>query len=390
MNQQYFAAHRALKEMPGSQLVAIARAAFEKGDVDFLCFGESDLSSPAQAVTAAKLAIDEVQNTRYPDLRGLPALRNGLAAYLSGLHAKPVDEQRIQITASGMAAINVAFSAVVQPGDDIVLLGPAWPNIQNLAHLRGASVREVPLTLGEHGFVLDFDMLEQALCGASTFFLNSPNNPTGWTASADELVRMLGLCRRYGVWLVADEVYSRIYYEAQAAPSVLDVADPEDRVIVCNSFSKAWAMTGWRVGWLVVPEASRSHFTELVELTHSGVAPFSQVGALAALQDGEFVQRFRRYCAQGREIVAEALSDMANVEFQSPPGAFYAFLKVDGMTDSYDFAMRLVHEQAVAVAPGSAFGPVGEGYIRLCYAKEAGRLSSAINKLQASIAGIRR
>lgn len=383
-------AHRALEQPPGSHLVAIARAAFAKGDVDFLCFGESDLPSPRSAVDALKAAVEDPQHTRYPDIRGLPALRAGLAAYLSGLHQRGVAEERIQVTGSGMAAINVAFSAVIKPGDRVVLLGPAWPNIANLAKLRGAAVDEVRLTPTAAGFRLDLQALEGALKGAGAFFLNSPNNPTGWTASASELDYILQLCRRHGVWLVADEVYSRIWYGATAAPSVLDLAEPDDRVIVCNSFSKTWAMTGWRLGWMVLPQGNRDVFTEIVELTHSGVAPFSQAGGLAALADVAFVESFRRYCAQGRDIVTAALEDLDGVHCSPPPGAFYAFVHIDGLRNSYEFALRLVHEQGVAVAPGSAFGPAGEGYVRLCFAKHPAQLERAVEQLKAGLARTRR
>lgn len=382
--------HRALEQPPSSHLVAIARAAFGKGGVDFLCFGESDLASPAAAVDALRQAVGDVQHTRYPDIRGLPALRAGLASYLSGLHRHAVAEERIQVTASGMAAINVAFSAVVKPGDRIVLVGPAWPNIANLARLRGAEVDEVRLMPGENGFRLDMDVLAHALQGAGAFFLNSPNNPTGWSASLDELAQILALCRRLGVWLVADDVYSRLYYDAPAAPSVLDLAAPDDRVIVCNSFSKTWAMTGWRLGWMVVPQGSRDIFTEIVELTHSGVAPFSQAGALAALGDTAFVDRFRRYCAQGRDIVTAALQGLDGVYCAPPPGAFYAFVRIDGLRNSYEFALRLVHEHGVAVAPGSAFGPAGEGHVRLCFAKQPAQLMRAVEQLRDGIVGSRR
>jgi aspartate/methionine/tyrosine aminotransferase len=383
MNTPFLKKYRELEPPPSSHLVAIARAAFAKGDVDFLCFGESDLSSPRAAIDSIKIAVEDAKNTRYPDIRGLPVLRNALAEYLTALHKKRVDEERIQVTASGMAAINVAFSAVVKPHDKVVIHGPAWPNVNNLAKLRGAHVEEVTLTQEAGRFSLDMNRLEEALCGASAFFLNSPNNPTGWTASDEDLREILRLCRLHGVWLVADDVYSRIYYgDRRAAPSVLDFANPEDKVIVCNSFSKTWAMTGWRLGWMVVPKGSRDVFTEIVELTHSAVTPFTQVAALAALQDTEFVDTFRSYCERGRSIVGSALQDIDAVEYASPQGAFYAFLKIRGLKNSYELAMKLVRDHDVAVAPGSAFGIAGEGCLRLCFAKHPDQLERSIRRLR--------
>ncbi|VVQ25019.1 Aspartate aminotransferase [Pseudomonas fluorescens] len=370
-----------LDHIAGSQLVGVAREAFRLGDVDFLCFGESDHPSPASAQIALKQALDAGQ-TRYPDIRGLPALRQGLADYLSDLHQVDVDESRIAVTASGMAAINVAFAALLREGDSAVLISPAWPNPGNLAALKGVNVREVGLELGEQGFTLDLQALEAALPGARVLFLNSPNNPTGWTASSEQLQTILTLCRRFGVWIISDEVYSRLTYdESRAAPSMLEIATARDRLVVCNSFSKAWAMTGYRAGWLVVPEGQREKLGELIELTHSGVAPFVQMAALAALQDKSFVEGFRDYCRTGREIVCAALSGVPGITLHVPDAALYAFIRLDGVADSLGLAMALVQRHGVAIAPGSAFGAAGEGFIRVCFAQKPELLRRAMQRL---------
>jgi aspartate/methionine/tyrosine aminotransferase len=227
---------------------------------------------------------------------------------LSTLHARPIDETRVVVTASGMAAIAVALSAVLRAGDRVLLHEPGWPNVGNAVRLRGAEVETVTLGAGDDGgFTFDLSEFADRLVGCRAFVLNSPNNPTGWTATTTEIEAILRLCRRHGVWLIADEVYSRLIYDQRAAaPSVLDIADPTDRVIVCNSFSKTYAMTGWRLGWLVVPEGTRETIAEIVEVTHSGVAPFAQTGALAALADEDFVGAFRAHCATGRRLAVEA------------------------------------------------------------------------------------
>src|ERR1035437_1435160 len=237
-----------LLRIPGSRLLEVARLAFATPDVDFLCFGESDQPSPRVARDAAVAALDAGE-TKYPDVRGLPALRAALAAYLTGLHARPVSETRIQVTASGMAAMNIALTAVVRAGQRVVLHEPEWPNIANAALSRGATVETIDLIALEDGrFRLDLDRLDTMLAGARAFILNSPNNPTGWTATLAELQAILAICRRHGVWLISDEVYSRLIYDdTPAAPSVLDVATPDDRVIVVHRFSKTWVMTGWRL-----------------------------------------------------------------------------------------------------------------------------------------------
>jgi len=369
--------------IPGSRIIEISRVAFETPDVDLLCFGESDQPSPA-SVHAAAVAALQAGATRYADVRGLPELRAALAGYLSMLHAHPVAEERIQVTASGMTAVAVALAATVRPGDRVVLHSPSWPNVANAARLRGAEVDELQLTARpEGGFDLNLDRLDARLKGARAFILNSPNNPTGWTATRDELAAILDIARRHQVWLISDEVYSRLIYDGTvAAPSLLDVAQPDDRVMVCNSFSKTWMMTGWRLGWLVVPEGARDAVTELVEVTHSGVAPFIQHAGVAAVHDADAVERFRDHCAIGRALTGEALAGLNGIRYSPPDGAFYAFVGVEGLTDSLAFARKLVTDHRVAVAPGMAFGAAGEGYLRICFAQSAERLERAMDRLR--------
>jgi aspartate aminotransferase len=375
-----------INTIPGSRIVEVSRLAFAIPDVDFLCFGESDQPSPQAARDAAVAALD-AGFTRYPDVRGVPALRSALAAYLTGLHAKPVAEERIQVAASGMAAVSIALAATVRAGQRVVLHSPAWPNIGNAVRLRGAELTELNLTAQPDGsFRLDLDRLDAMLDGARAFILNSPNNPTGWTATREELAAILEIARRRGVWLISDEVYSRLLYDGSpAAPSLLDVAEPDDRVIVCNSFSKTWIMTGWRLGWLVLPAGIRDAVTEIVEVVHSGVAPFIQQAGIAAVQDTETVQRFLAHCATGRALAGAALEGLNGIRYAAPPGAFYAFVGVEGLTDSLDLAKKLVTNHRVAVAPGVAFGAAGEGSLRVCFAQSAERMQRAMQRLRDGI-----
>ncbi len=372
--------------IPGSRIVEVSRLAFATPDVEFLCFGESDQPSPRAAHDAAVAALD-AGCTRYPDVRGVPALRDALAAYLTGLHAKPVAEERIQVAASGMAAMAVALAATVRPGDRVVVHSPLWPNIGNAVRLRGADLTELDLdTQADGTFRLDLDRLDTLLRGTRAFILNSPNNPTGWTATRDELSAILEMARRHGVWLISDEVYSRLIYDGtQAAPSLLDLAEPDDRVIVCNSFSKTWVMTGWRLGWLVLPAGTRDAVTEIVEVVHSGVAPFIQQAGIAAIHDSQAVEQFRAYCATGRTLASQAFDGVNGVRYAAPPGAFYAFLGVEGLTDSLGLAMKLVTNHRVVVAPGMAFGAAGEGFLRVCFAQSAERMERAMQRLRDGI-----
>jgi aspartate aminotransferase len=375
-----------LTVIPGSRIVEVARLAFTTPDVDFLCFGESDQPSPAVSRKAATQALIDGE-TRYPDVRGLPALREALAAYLTRLHARPVSESRIQVTASGMAALTVAMAAVVRAGHRVVMHSPTWPNIANAARLRGAVVEEIDLDAQEDGtFRLDLDRLDTMMEGARVFILNSPGNPTGWTATLGELRAIRDIARRHGAWLIADEVYSRLVYDgSEAAPSMLDIAEPDDRIIVCNSFSKTWVMTGWRLGWLVVPEGTSEQVVDIVEAVHSGVAPFIQRAGIAAVGDTETVQRFRAHCATGRDLASQALAGLNGIRYRPPVGAFYAFVAVDGLRDSLDLAKKLVTRHGVAVAPGVAFGSAGEGWLRVCFAQSAAMMERAMQRLRDGI-----
>ena len=375
-----------LNVIPGSRIVEVARLAFTTPDVDFLCFGESDQASPAAAVDAAIEALSPGM-ILYPDVRGLPALREALSGYLSGLHARPVAESRVQVAASGMAAISIAMAAIVRAGDRVVVHSPIWPNIANAARLRGAVVEEIDLDAEpDGGFRLDLDRLDTMMRGARVFVLNSPGNPTGWTATEAELRAIREIVQRHGAWLLSDEVYSRLIYDGRAAaPSMLDIAEPDDRIIVCNSFSKTWIMTGWRLGWLIVPEGSGELIADIVEAVHSGVAPFIQHAGVAAVGDTAAMERFRAHCAAGRDLASQALAGLNGVRYRPPAGAFYAFLAVDGLHDSLDLAKKLVTRHGVAVAPGVAFGPAGEGWLRVCFAQSAGLMERAMQRLRDGI-----
>lgn len=377
--------------IPGSRIVDVARLAFATPGTDFLCFGESDRPSPGCARDALVAALDAGM-TKYPPVRGLPPLRAALAGYLSDLHGRPggrpggwaVADDRIQITASGMAAVSVALAACVRAGERVVIHTPLWPNIANAITLRGAVVDEIALSArADGGFLLDLDRLAAKLRGARAFVLNSPNNPTGWTATPAEIQVILDICRREKVWLIADDVYSRLVYDgADAAPSVLDIATPDDRVMVCNSFSKTWVMTGWRLGWVVVPQGTGDAVAEIVEVTHSGTAPFIQQAGLAAVADRDVVADFRAVCAAGRRLCGDALGGLNGVRYAAPEGAFYAFVGIAGLRDSLGLAKRLITDHGVAVAPGVAFGAAGEGHLRICFAQSPALIERAMGRLR--------
>jgi aspartate/methionine/tyrosine aminotransferase len=369
--------------LPASKIGEVAMLGLGDPSVIPLWYGESDLPTPPFICEAVAEALKAGQ-TFYTFKRGIPMLRETLGAYLTGLHEKPVDAERVIVTSAGMIAIMLTCQALVDPGDNVVIVSPVWPNINAAVEVMGGEARAVPLDrTPEGGWRLDLERL-MAACDARTkaVFVNSPSNPTGWTMSRAEIEDLLAFARRRGIWYVADEVYSRVVYDRRAAPSVLDLADPEDRVIVVNSFSKAWAMTGWRLGWMVAPTDLHPIMDKLIEFNTSGAPTFLQPAGAVALRDGEdFVAAMVQRCRTGRDIVVQGLSAFPRVRIAPPVGAFYAFFGVDGVTDSLGFAKETLRRCKVGLAPGAAFGPAGEGALRLCFASAPERLRQAIERL---------
>ena len=347
-----------------------------------LWFGEGDLPTPdfvKQAAVAA-LAADKVF---YVNDQGIPELRRTIAGYLTKLHARAIGEDRIQATASGMSAIMLVAQAVLGPGDDLVYVAPVWPNIVEAARIVGANPRAVSLTHGAAGWTLDLDRLFAA-CGEKTraIFVASPGNPTGWTLDEGGWRALIEFCRARGIWLIADEVYQRLTFDSPRAPSPLDFAAPDDPVFSTNSFSKSWSMTGWRLGWIVGPKRTIATTRKLNQYNTSGAATFVQWAGIAAIEKGEpYIVEQRERLRRARDLVVQGLQRFPRVHLTPPPGAFYAFFRLDGLTDSAAFAKKLVVETGVGLAPGAAFGPEGEGWMRLCFASSEARLSDALTRM---------
>jgi len=318
---------------------------------------------------------------------GIPELREALAAYVSRLHRKTPAEA-IVVTSAGVNALMLASQLLVDPGDRVVEVVPLWPNLLEIPKILGASVTTVPLAFSPGGWKLDLERLLEALQpGTRALYLNSPNNPTGWVITRDEQRAVLAHCRRHGIWIVADDAYERLYFGAGiVSPSFLDLMEEGDRVIGANTFSKSWLMTGWRLGWLVVPPALTADLGKLVEYNTSCAPVFVQRAGIAALKDGEPVvartlQRFR----QARDFLLQSLRTVPGVQAAVPDGAMYAFFRVEGMTDSLAFCKRLVREQGLGLAPGAAFGPQGEGYVRWCFAASEDKLAEGVARLRRAL-----
>jgi aspartate/methionine/tyrosine aminotransferase len=363
------------------QIREIANSAVGVKDVLAFWFGEGHLPTPEpiRAAAAAALATGE---TFYTPNLGLPALRQEVAAYLSRLH-RPIAADRIAITSSGVSALMLSLQAIVDPGSSVVAVTPVWPNLCEIPKILGARVISVPLQFGSNGWTLDLDRLIGAIQpGVAAVVINSPNNPTGWTLSRPEQEAILARCRAVGTWLVGDDVYERLYFHAPCAPSFLDITDPSDRFISCNSFSKAWRMTGWRVGWAVIPQPLVANYSKLLEYNTSCVPGFIQHAARVALTECEpEVSRLVAEVKANQQLLYQRLATQSQVELGAPArGGMYAFFRVKGLSDSLSFCKRLLAEARLGLAPGSAFGDDSQEFVRWCIATDPAKLEAGLDR----------
>jgi aspartate/methionine/tyrosine aminotransferase len=374
---------------PESGIVEVANYARGREGVIPLYVGEGDLPTPAFICDAAARAL-RAGETFYTWQRGIPDLRQALARYHERLYGRPSDAERFFVTIGGMHAAQIAVRMAAGSGDEVLIPTPAWPNFAGAVTVAGARISLVPMTCTESGWHLDLDRLKSAVTARTrAIVVNSPANPTGWTASLDDLREVLALARARGLWIIADEIYARFAYDPALTiegrtPSFRDVMEEGDRVLFVQTFSKNWAMTGWRIGWLEAPRALGQTIENLIQYSTSGVPQVHQRAAIAALEEGEgFVAEQIARAKRGRDIVCNGLLATGKVELPPPPGAFYAFLKVKGVADARTLALRLVDEAGVALAPGTAFGAGGEGYMRLCFARNHENLEEAVRRLAA-------
>lgn len=374
------------REAPESGIVAVANYGWSKPSVIPLWAGEGDLPTPAfiAEATARALANGETFYTRQ---RGIPELRQALADYHARVFGKHFSPDEFFVTGGGMQAIQIALDAVAGKGDEVIYLTPAWPNIFGAAVVAGATPVAVALRPGDNGWMCDVERIEAAVTPRTrAIFLNTPANPTGWTADLDTLAAILGLARRHGLWIVADEIYTRFYYGGGRAPSLVDIMDAEDRIVFVNTFSKNWAMTGWRIGWIKAHPSLGQVFENLIQYSTSGVAQFMQRGAVAALNDGEeFLNAQVERARRAREIICSALEDTGRARVLPPQGAFYLFFGVDGLEDSFAAAFKIIDKAKVGLAPGTAFGEGGKEWFRLCYHRRLDHIEQAAERLSAWI-----
>jgi aspartate aminotransferase len=368
------------------------------GDKDLipLWFGESDLVTPAFIRDAAKAALDDGK-TFYTQSRGIPALRAAIAAYHKRTTGADVDIERISLPGAATLAVVTALQVLCDTGDNVVIVSPIWPSIFQAAQMVGAQCRFAPLQAEWRSspprWSLDLERIF-AQCDARTkaIFIASPGNPTGWVMTRDDQRAVLDFARLRGIAIISDEVYGTLTYDGSAhAPSFLEIADGEDNLFVINSFSKAWAMTGWRIGWLVHPARLAQQLGVITIANNTGPTTFAQYGALAALspQGDAFREDMRERCRVGREVVQRFIDGQNRIQWIRPDGAFYGFLHMDGLSNSLDFARALVKNGRVGVAPGSAFAPAGDveadSFLRICFAQDPALLERGLKRIDEAL-----
>lgn len=377
----------AIENLEASKIRAVANAGMGRSDVLAFWFGESDEVTPSMVRNAAIESL-ECGETFYSHNLGLPGLREAIAHYMGALHG-PLALERLAVTTGGVNALMLACQALVDPGDEVVVVTPVWPNLVAQPQVMGACLRCVPLRPHQGAWQLDLDALLAAVTPATRMLvLNAPNNPTGWTLGVDEQRAILSHCRKTGTWIVADEVYERIYFRGDTvngcAPSFLDISDPQDRLIVVHSFSKSFLMTGWRLGWMVMPPELTPAIAKLIEFNTSCCPVFTQRAGVVALQrSADIAPRVVSHLRACRDTLLPQLQALPGVEVAPPPGGMYAFFRLDGHADSLTLAQRLVAEAGLGLAPGNAFAPEGQGWLRWCFAsRDAARLSQGVDRLK--------
>ncbi|MDF1483952.1 pyridoxal phosphate-dependent aminotransferase [Ramlibacter sp. H39-3-26] len=381
----------AVHNLEESRIREVANAGIGRSDVLPFWFGESDEGTP-DVVREAAIASLQRGETFYTHNLGLPELRQAVAEYASALHG-PVAADRIAITSGGVSALMLAVEALVEPADEVVVVTPVWPNLVAQPRIMGGRVREVPLQPVASGpergaWALDMQRLLDAVTPATRLLVvNAPNNPTGWTLTADEQRTILAHCRRTGTWILADEVYERLYYLPTArgcAPSFLDVAEPEDRLVVAHSFSKSFLMTGWRLGWMVMPASITHDMGKLIEFNTSCTSVFTQRAGLAALEHAdEITPRLVAHLKTCRDTLVPLLQAVPGVRVSAAHGGMYAFFQLEGHADCLATAKRLVVEAGLGLAPGSAFAPEAGGWLRWCFAsRDTSRLGEGVARLR--------
>lgn len=372
-----------IRDLRTENIALLAARARELGDVIPLWFGEGDVVTPPFIRDAAKAALDEGQTFYIPNMRGYGPLIEELSSYQGRIHGRPIPVERSTIAPGGMQALYLALTLLVDVGTNVVYVAPQWPNIHNAIHLVGGEPRPVPLGF-DTDWRLDLDRLFAA-CDARTraIFLSTPSNPTGWTASREEMQALLDFSRRTGIWIISDEVYNRLYFDGMTAPSMLQIAEDGDRVLAVNSFSKAWAMTGWRLGWLTHPSGVADQLAAMTQYANSGTPGFVQAAGAVALRDGEpLVAEIVGRIRAGLDLTYERLAEIPGIILpEKPRGGMYAFFALQGQPDARDACASILEKSRVGLAPGHLFGASSGAFLRMCVFRDIAQIATALDRM---------
>ena len=387
MHKSSLSARDAVQQLNSSTIREVANAGMGQKDMVAFWFGEPDQVTP-EFIRAAAIEALNAGDTFYTQNLGITPLREAIAHYVSGLHSKTATDN-IAVTNSGMSALMITTQALVGPGDRVVIVTPVWPNLVEIPKILGAESVTFPLTFSTDGWTLDMErLLAELTPGTRVVYINSPNNPTGWTIDVESQRVILGHCRKHGIWILADDAYERLYFgnDQGLAPSFLDIADNDDRLVSTNTFSKAWQMTGWRLGWIVLPKELAAGVATLIEYNTSCAPGFVQRAGITAIKEGgDAVRNFNTRLRRARGFLLDRLATLPGVEASLPSGAMYAFFRLRGAGDSLAFCKSLVNSTGLGLAPGIAFGPEGEGFVRWCFAASEERLQDGFDRLSKAL-----
>lgn len=370
--------------LKSSPIRNIANSVIGKKDIIPLYFGETDISTPSFISESMKKALDD-GHTFYSANQGISELIDTISTYSSALHKRNISSSRIMVTSAGMNALMITSEAIINPNDKVICITPVWPNFMRCIEIMGGNLIEIPLihSREENKWELNLEEIMKHIKDAKAIYINTPNNPTGWMMNSQEQMQILELCRKEKIWIISDEVYERITYDRKVAPSFLDISNEGDMLIVVNSFSKSWAMTGWRLGWMIVPEGLIRIFEKLNEFNVASPSSPAQHAGVTAIREGEsFIEQMMHDLRISRKITLDNLNTFSRVVFPISEAAFYAYFKIKDVTDSEKFCFETLNSTGVGLAPGTSFGNGGENWVRICYAKSPELLNQAFEKLK--------
>jgi aspartate/methionine/tyrosine aminotransferase len=371
------------RNAPESGIVEVSNYGRAREGVISLWVGQGDMPTPAFICDAATRSL-AAGETFYTWQRGIPEMREAIANYMTRTYQRPFTMDQFFVTGGGMQAVQIAIRMIAGAGDEVLVPTPAWPNFDAAIGISGAKTVCVPQEFGNKGWHLDIEKLAAAVTSRTkAIVINSPSNPTGWTAKREELVAVLDLARKNNLWIIADEIYGRFVYVDQRAPSFHDVMHDDDKIIFVQTMSKNWAMTGWRLGWLEVPKELGQIAENLIQYSTSGSPVFVQRAAIEALDNGDdFIISQIERAKQSRDIFCAAFEATGRTRFLKPDGAFYLYFSIDGVTDSRKATLKMIDDVKVGIAPGSAFGPGSEHFFRLCFAHSPEQATEASGRLK--------